>query len=39
MKKTNEFHQELKKLMDKFLNKTYDYTKKFPREETFGLTS
>lgn len=25
--------------MDEFLNKVYDYTKNFPKEEMFGLTS
>ena len=25
--------------MDEFVNKVYDYTRSFPREETFGLTS
>ncbi|MEW6407450.1 MAG: four helix bundle protein [Patescibacteria group bacterium] len=39
MKRTNEFHQELKKLMDGFVNKVYNYTRNFPKEEIFGLTS
>ncbi len=34
-----EFHKKLKNLMDEFVNKVYDYTRSFPREETFGLTS
>lgn len=39
MERENDFHQELKKLMDEFVNKVYDNTKNFPREEIFGLTS
>lgn len=34
----NKFHDKLKKLMDEFVNKVYDITVKFPKEETFGLT-
>ena len=39
MEKENDFHQELKKLMDEFVNRVYDNTKNFPKEELFGLTS
>ena len=39
MEKTNKFHQRLKKIMDDFVNKVYDVTAKFPKEEIFGLTS
>ncbi len=37
MKKT--FHDELKHLMDSYVNKVYDCTRTFPRDEIFGLTS
>jgi len=39
MEKKNQFHKELKSLMDRYANEVYDYTKNFPREEIFGLTS
>ncbi len=39
MKEQNQFHNELKKLMDEYVNKVYDYTKKFPRDELFGVIS
>lgn len=39
MKRESKFHQKLKILMDRFVNKVYDYTKNFPKEEMFGLTS
>lgn len=39
MKRENNFHQELKILMDKFVDKVYDCTRNFPKEEMFGLTS
>lgn len=39
MDKKENFHEILKKLMDEYVNKVYDYTKKFPREEMFGLIS
>ena len=35
----NNFHNELKKSMNEFVHKVYDYTKEFPREEMFGITS
>ena len=39
MRKENKFHQELESIMDEYVNKVYDYTKSFPKEEMFGLTS
>jgi four helix bundle protein len=33
------YHEKLKSLMDRLVNKIYDVTKEFPRSETFGLTS
>jgi four helix bundle protein len=39
MRQNNKFHQRLKKLMDDFVNKVYDVTANFPKEETFGLIS
>ncbi|MDD5627109.1 MAG: four helix bundle protein [Patescibacteria group bacterium] len=39
MERTNQFHQELKKFMDIYANKVYDYTQDFPKIEQFGLTS
>ena len=39
MQDQNQFHNELKLLMDEYVNKVYDYTKKFPRDELFGVTS
>ncbi len=38
-KEKNQFHKELKESMDRFVNRVYDYSKNFPREEIFGLTS
>lgn len=35
----NQFHDELKKKMDEFVFKVYEYSKVFPREEIYGLTS
>lgn len=37
--KNTNFHQDLQKLMDEFVNKVYDCTVTFPKEEVFGLTS
>jgi four helix bundle protein len=34
-----DFHQELKSIMDGFVNKVYDVTKSFPKDEVFGITS
>ena len=39
MGEQNQFHSELKLLMDEYVNKVYDYTKNFPRDELFGVTS
>ena len=39
MERKNQFHQKLKSLMDEYVNKVYDYSKNFPKEEIFGLTS
>ncbi|TSC56424.1 MAG: S23 ribosomal protein [Parcubacteria group bacterium Greene0416_79] len=33
------FHAQLKQLMDEYVQKVYRCTKKFPREEIFGVTS
>jgi len=35
----NQYHDELKKLMDDFVSKVYIVTKKFPKDELYGLTS
>lgn len=34
-----KFHEELKVLMDDHVHCVYDLTKKFPREELYGVTS
>ncbi|MEW6408247.1 MAG: four helix bundle protein [Patescibacteria group bacterium] len=39
MKNLNNFHDELKRLLDNFVFEIYEVTKKFPREELYGLTS
>ena len=39
MQRNNKFHQELKNSMDNYVNRVYDCTKHFPKEEMFGLTS
>ncbi len=39
MERKNRFHRDLKLLMDGFVNKVYDYTQNFPKEERFGVTS
>lgn len=33
------FHQELKQKMDEYAHGVYTITKKFPREEIYGITS
>lgn len=33
------FHEELKDQMDKFAHLVYSFTKNFPKEELYGLTS
>lgn len=37
--KTTEFHTQLKELMDEYLHKVYDVTRKFPKEELYVVTS
>lgn len=37
--KTQQFHDNLKSRMDKLVSKVYIYTKSFPKEELYGLTS
>jgi len=39
MEGKSDFHRKLKLLMDEYVNKSYDYTEKFPKSELFGLTS
>lgn len=39
MERKNDFHKELKNLMDEYASKAYDATQNFPKEEIFGLTS
>jgi four helix bundle protein len=34
-----DFHQNLKKKMDKYVHLVYEFTRDFPREEIFGVTS
>ena len=34
-----DFHGQLKELLDEYVQKVYTCTKKFPREEIFGVTS
>ena len=34
-----DFHGQLKELLDEYVQKVYTRTKKFPREEIFGVTS
>lgn len=34
-----EFHQRLKKLMDEYVEFIYRISKKFPKEELYGITS
>ena len=33
------FHDDLKKLLDEYVHEVYRVTKKFPREELYGVTS
>lgn len=35
----DDFHQQLKKKMDKYTHLIYKISKKFPREELYGVTS
>jgi len=39
IKKQNNYHKELKNLMDEYVHLVYKITKDFPREELFGSTS
>lgn len=39
MKEQNQFHDELKKIMDEYINGVYNCTKTFPKDELFGVTS
>ena len=39
MEGKSQFHEKLRNLMDEYVNKVYDFTKDFPKEEIFGLTS
>lgn len=38
-KKEGTFHQELKKVMDEYVQHVYNITQQFPRDEIFGVTS
>lgn len=37
--KTEEYHKKLKSIMDEYVHLVYRYTRKFPREELYGVTS
>lgn len=39
MEDTNQFHKNLKGLMDNFVSLIYEVTRSFPKEEIYGLTS
>lgn len=34
-----DFHKELKSLMDEYVHFVYDFTRNFPKEEIYGVTS
>src|SRR3989344_327155 len=34
-----QFHKELYELMDRYVNRVYDASKKFPKDDLFGVTS
>lgn len=36
---TSKYHVELKSLMDEYINLVYLHTKRFPKDEVFGMTS
>lgn len=36
---SNNFHDELKLLIDKYIHEIYDCSQSFPKEENFGVTS
>src|SRR3989338_9945277 len=35
----NQFHDQLKQIMDDYVNRVYDCIMHFPKEEIFGVTS
>ncbi len=35
----NNFHEELKKKMDEYVHLIYGFTRNFPKEEMYGVTS
>ena len=35
----SDYHAQLKILMDNYVNKVYDYSMHFPKDEMFGVTS
>jgi four helix bundle protein len=37
--RNNQFHDNLKKIMDEFVSDIYKITRKFPKDEMYGLTS
>jgi four helix bundle protein len=39
MQKENNYHKELRCLMDDYVHFVYKITRKFPREELYGVTS
>lgn len=39
MEKQNDFHNDLKLLIDDYINRVYDYSESFPKEELFGIKS
>lgn len=39
MEKKDQYHDQLKKIMDDYVHKVYDYTVRFPKDEMFGVTS
>ena len=39
MNENNSYHEQLKQLMDDFVNQVYDCALKFPKEEMYGVTS
>lgn len=39
MESKKNFHSELKQLMDEYVNRVYDCSTNFPKEELYGLTS
>lgn len=34
-----QYHKDLRDAMDQYVNRVYDVTKKFPKDELFGVTS